>query len=829
MIIMGPSGWPLLATVCALLTACDVGGPQSEAEAPYQATIVRTEWGIPHISADDWGSLGFGEAYAAAEDHLCNMAWALLQARGETAKYLGLGEPQEKFAHDAVVKGLAIPARGESALAAQTPQIQTWLRGYAAGYNHYLAQHAKQLDGRWCANAPWVQPVSAEAFMTQYILLVQTLPRVASAIVAAQLPEPKADERAANNTAEKAADTTVDATVDSLEAASAGPRNNAQLAAITDQLRLDGMGSNAWALAAERTENGRGLLLANPHYPWYGIARFWEKHLTIPGEMDTYGASLIGTPGVSIGFNAHVGWSHTVSDSKRTVLYQLTLNPENPQQYRWQDGWRDLSFRDVSVELLTDSGLTQKPHRFWSSHHGPLIALPGLSQDPYTVFAIRDANEANTQTLAQWLAMGQAQDMDAFIEAHRRYNAMPWVNTIAASADGRAVYLDNSTVAALSDEALLAWQQRIEQVPELKQLYLAKGLVILDGSTPRDDWQETDAPVPFTEPFERRPLIESNGFVFNANDSYWLSDPTAPTEGYSPLYGATGSPRSLRTRMNIGLLSPESAQGYAGADGKFSIAEVQAALFGNDALAPALLLPSLLEACEATPSVSLEGTTVSLQASCEVLADWDQRYDIDSKGAVLFREWLTRYSYEQTYLAGGLFAEPFDPERPADTPAGLADPSGALERLAAAQTLLTDAGIGLDVSLGELQRGHRAGQAIALHGGNRYEGIANLQVTGSHPSPVFTGSEEPIGDSAMLTASGYNINHGSSFIMTLGFDEKGPSGLASLSYSQSGNPASPHFTDQTMLYAQKRWRPIRFHPEDIAAATQSSMTISSPR
>ena len=225
----------------------------------------------------------------------------------------------------------------------------------------------------------------------------------------------------------------------------------------------------------------------------------------------------------------------------------------------------------------------------------------------------------------------------------------------------------------------------------------------------------------------------------------------------------------------------------------------------------------------------VDGKPVSLQASCDVLANWDQRFDIDSKGAVLFREWLTRYRYEETYLAGGLFAEAFDPERPADTPAGLADSKGALERLAAAQSLLSDTGIALDVSLGELQRGHRAGQAIALHGGNRYEGIANLQVTGSSPSPVFTGAEEPIGDSATLTTSGYNISHGSSFIMTLGFDDKGPNGQALLSYSQSGNPASPHFTDQTMLYAQKRWRPIRFHSEDVAAAKQSSLTISAPR
>ena len=43
------------------------------------------------------------------------------------------------------------------------------------------------------------------------------------------------------------------------------------------------------------------------------------------------------------------------------------------------------------------------------------------------------------------MAMGQASNLDAFVDAHRQFNAMPWVNTIAASRDGRALYLDNSS------------------------------------------------------------------------------------------------------------------------------------------------------------------------------------------------------------------------------------------------------------------------------------------------------------------------------------------------------------------------------------------------
>lgn len=138
------------------------------------------------------------------------------------------------------------------------------------------------------------------------------------------------------------------------------------------------------------------------------------------------------------------------------------------------------------------------------------------------------------------------------------------------------------------------------------------------------------------------------------------------------------------------------------------------------------------------------------------------------------------------------------------------------------------------MALGEVQAGHRAGTRIALHGGNRYEGIANLQVAANparRPAdvPTYTGSSEMISDSRQLTSSGYNIVHGSSFIMTLGFNDEGPEAEAILSYSQSGDPASAHFTDQTELYRDKRWRKILFRPEDVAANAVSTQRVMSAR
>ena len=99
--------------------------------------------------------------------------------------------------------------------------------------------------------------------------------------------------------------------------------------------------------------------------------------------------------------------------------------------------------------------------------------------------------------------------------------------------------------------------------------------------------------------------------------------------------------------------------------------------------------------------------------------------------------------------------------------------------------------------------------------------------TNTSEIPVFTGSTRFIEDSDSLSESGYNVVHGSSFIMALTFTANGPEAQAILSYSQSGDPESPHFSDQTRLYKDKRWRNVHFTAADIERHTISKRTLRS--
>ena len=114
----------MIAAGVAFLVGCGNSTTPTADVSTYTATIVKTDYGIPHITANSWGSLGFGEAYSAAEDHVCNIALALVQSRGESAAAFGPGRNNRNTSRDIVVKALGIPERATAALEAQEPDIR---------------------------------------------------------------------------------------------------------------------------------------------------------------------------------------------------------------------------------------------------------------------------------------------------------------------------------------------------------------------------------------------------------------------------------------------------------------------------------------------------------------------------------------------------------------------------------------------------------------------------------------------------------------------------------------------------------------------------------
>lgn len=782
----------LLLVPLLLATACTLGPPHDNPDAGgYDVTIRRDSHGVPHIVASDFGSLGYGEGYAFAQDHACTLADVVLRARGERARHFGRGDGDVHLASDVVARAFATEDEGRRVLDALPSELRAMLAGYAAGYNRYLAETPVDRIPGWCRGQPWVRPITALDLARR-----ARLPGVIAEIATAAPPG-----------------------ASPLAAAPSGGEGDA----------ADGAGpmtaSNAWAIGAERSERGRGMLFANPHWFWTGAQRFWEKHLTVPGDLDVYGASTLGYPGVLIGFNRHVAWTHTVSAGRRVTYYRLTLPPGDPTAYLHDGVRRPMDRRVVAVEVRQpDGSLATVTRTVYLTHHGPVVNLPGGGWTAERAIAVRDVGAAHYGWLALYLALGRAQSLEAFQQAHADHGGTVVLNTIAASADGRAWYADASPVPDLAPQVLSNWLRRRLSDPDTRAADL-RGAILLDGSDSRTEWSSSRDPRgPGLVSFARSPQLERRDYVFNANDSAWVPHATVRLTGYSPAFGPERTPLSLRTRMNARLLADTSPSGPAGADGKFSLDELAAVAFDNRGLASELLRAPLVERCTGTPRASVDGATVDLESACRTLAAWNGRFDLDSRGAVLWREFITRFEPRDLFLSGPLFADGFDPARPIDTPRGLALPregrDQVLEALARAVHVLERAGLPVDVPLGQLQRADRGGVNVPIHGGHGFwEGVPNFvhyraNTTTLEPGPP-AGQRVP--GSRLLTGEGYPITGGTSFVLVLEFTDQGPRARALLVSGQTGDAASPRFREQTELYAAKRWRDVRFTEDEIAA------------
>ncbi len=751
--------------------------------AQYSAVIRRTSHGIPHITAKDYASLGFGEGYAFAQDHLCSLADQVIKVRGERARFFGAGENNKHLNSDVTMKALGLYEQAESILKAMTKDQRDQVEGYVAGYNQYLHEKTANSVTGWCRGKEWVFEIKTVDVIAYNQSVVVTSTNFADMIATAAPPKNEAAEN-------------VQVTIPEFE-----------------------MASNAWAVGSERSASGRGMLIANPHYPWNGSNRFWEKHLIIPGKLDVYGVGLLGSPGVSIGFNKAVAWTHTVSAGKRFTMYSLNLAPGNPTKYLYDGKEREMTSKVISVDVREKDGSIKKiEKRVFFSHYGPILNFPGVGWSAKRVATVRDANANNTEFYAQRSAMNAAKSLEEFKQAHAKYNSIPWINTVATSPDGRAWYADTSATPNLKPAAIEALMKRKDSDMMAKTAW-ERGIILLDGSDSLYEWVNDPSTRAGVIPYSKMPQLERKDYVFNANDSFWLANPHQLLTGYSPLQGLEGTPRSLRTRMNAVILDDKSPNGASGADGKFTLEELATAAINNRSMSAEILRAEMVRRCQANPSVTLDGQNVDLRKACQVLANWDGRYNTDSVGAPLWREFITQYEMPDTLRKGKLFDNDFNAADSVNTPNIMTPDKNneSLVRLARAVRMLQQAGFDVDVPLGKIQHSDRNGGRIPIHGGDGpYEGIANVvDYSGARTTLETSTIPNKISGSRYLAKEGYLINRGTSFIMALEFTAKGPRARAFLTYSESGDPTSPQYYDQTQLFSEKKWRKILFTEAEI--------------
>jgi acyl-homoserine-lactone acylase len=774
----------LLVTVALLLTLAP--GAAVAAQPPGEVTVRRGAEGTPHIKATTYEGLGYGFARSHAEDNLCVLADVYVTVAAERSRFFG---PDETYKirntnttpnnlNSDFFWGRVIEDRVVEKLVEQRhpvgpdDRIRALVRGYTEGYNDYVREQAANVRDPECAGKEWVRPIREIDVWRRFYFLAVLASQMAGldGIGGAQPPTPAlptADEGAAERTAQSLAPGTIDRSLHDF-----------------------GVGSNAIALGSQATDNGKGMLLGNPHQPWQGSERFYQSHLTIPGEIDVQGGSLYGVPIVNIGHTKDLAWSHTVSTARRFAIYELQLVPGSPTTYL-QDG-RPKEMRRTTVTVQArrpDGSLEPRTRTLYATDKGPMVtSIVGLPLFPWTsarAFSMFDANNENFgRLLNHFFDTNRASSVDELDGILRRYLGIPWVNTIAADRKGKALYADVGSVPGVPDAKVADCSTAVGRALDGSQR-----IQVLDGTRAQCD--PDSAPGTPNErilPADAQPALIRDDYTENSNDSHWLSNARTRLEGFPRIIGEERTVRSLRTRLGFRLIEDELAGG-----GRFTLSELQDAAFNNRQFAGELWRDELVEMCRTSPGVPAE--------ACDVLARWEVRDDLDSRGALLFR----RFAERALTGAATVFDVPFDPEDPIGTPRGLNTENPAVRSaLPAAIEDLRQAGVSFDAPLSALQYEER-GERIPLHGGSNVVGLFNVIVT------------------KFSTEKGYtDVEAGATYVQAVQFTDGAcpVEPRTVLAHSQSTDPTSPFFANGTKLFSRKEWVDMPFCERDVLARTR---------
>ena len=369
------------------------------------------------------------------------------------------------------------------------------------------------------------------------------------------------------------------------------------------------------------------------------------------------------------------------------------------------------------------------------SVHGPVI-----SQKDNKALAVRQVGFEQTQVFKQYWDMIRAKNLDEFQSIISRVD-MPFFNTIYADKDGHIMYLFGGRTPKRSQGDWAMWQG------------------VVPGNSSDYLWTATHT-------YEELPKVidPQSGFVQNANDPPWTSTfPQALDADEFPAYIA---PREMGFR-------PQRSARMAFEDDRISYEELYKYKHSARLETADRLLDDLLPAVE-------EHGDIAAKKAGEILQNWDRQALADSKGAVLFIEWMKAVGEK-------VYAKPWDAANPRATPDGIADPKAAVAALSKVALKVGEKYGTMDVPYGEVYRLKRGEKEYPANGAAGELGVFRTLWTFPREDGTF------------------QAFHGDSYVGLVEFGEEVKAKVL-ISYGNSSQPESPHNGDQLELFSKQQMR-----------------------
>jgi penicillin amidase len=795
----------LIASATSSAIARDNGSPPSAARlstAPAPGLqspgkILIDVWGIPHIYAENEHDLFFLQGFNAARDRLWQIDLWRKRGLGLLAKDFGPAYVEQ----DKALRQFLYRGDMNAEWAAYGPKAKTYAEAFVAGINAYVAdvqagRRALGIEFRIAGTKPDLWTAEDVVRVRSHGLTRNVASEVKRSLVACAAGldadrfrvklEPswttKIPEGLDPCSIPKGVLAAYDLATRPVTFARAEERKAMlehdpdKFLTEADQQR-DTIGSNNWVVAPSRTATGRAILANDPHREHSVPSLRYIVGLNAPG-LSVIGAGEPALPGISIGHNGTIAFGLTIFNVDQEDLYVYELNPADPNQYRYRDGWETMRVVHESIEVKGE-GARDVALKF--TRHGPVIYVDDANK---RAFAIRSVwFEPGTSAYFGSSDYMTAKDWNGFVTAMKRWGA-PSENQVYADVKGN-----------------IGW------IPGAK--------------TPRRVNYDGLMPVPGDGRYEWQGFVDNDqlprvyrpeqGFFATANQMNLPSDyPVAERK-----VGFEWSDPARWQRIVEVLQSKP----------KMTLADAMDLQNDNTSML-ARRLVKLLEPIQSDDANAKRGLAL--------LQNWDARDDADSAAAAVFEVWISNHLGAALLKAvAPKAADLIAPEASSISPvvayleapdAALgADPKAARDRilsesLGRAMDDVTDK-LGADSSMWRWGRLHVAKFDHAL------EVLAD-KATASQLSvgPLAFGGAANVPRAATYRRADYRLTAGASFRMVLDVGNWDAS-RAINTPGQSGDPFNGHYRDLAPLWATGQYVPLLYSRAAVEAAAAEVITL----
>jgi acyl-homoserine-lactone acylase len=662
-----------------------------------KATVYRDVYGIPHIFADSEETAAYAIAQAQCEDMGMQVFDSLRCGVARKAEQFGEAELES----DRMMQLWRIPETAERMWQASPPRTKRILQAFCDGLNDYRKAHAEE-----CKTSLEATPVQVLALFRWSDIGPSHGIAQLCANTGLKAPPPKVD--------------------------------------FPNQ-------SSTWVIGPSRTASGRPIVFIDPHWPAEGQTSWWEFHVHA-GRWQAGGFALPGLPFVGLGYTDGAAWAATAGGADSADVFELRLNPKNPDQYWYDKQWRDLVVRNVTLRVKAASGKVEERHfRMRESVHGPII----LEKDG-RVIAGAVCGARDTSRIDQWLAMNRSQSAKELRDA-LRFDRAPWLNITYGTRDGHFGYIQSGSCPLRGDGPY-------------------NMLGVDDGTRSAANWRGR-------VPFDALPQVHdpASGWLQSCNTAanYVTDGHTLKAEDFPPgvvcgHYFPDGRTWRGRGRRCFEVMPKMQ---------NVTLKEAEALALDTFAPAGPIWAGPLLAAYDAHKQTEPD-PDLSMKTMADAVRRWDFHVRKDSVGAAAFRYWRVEYAK--------LHPEAFGENEAHGAPKSQAEQRDAMKALRAAADYLKKAFGASLVPWGQILRLRRGGLDLPLDGDvGFFGGIECMRATGT---------EKP-------DASGRFIFGGGQVISTVVELTDPIQARSIVPYGQSRRIESRHYADQAHLYSEGRMRP----------------------